>query len=168
MSFKSDLWTYLTQDVGLSALVGDRIYPRFAPSSAVRPFIIYSRIASTSVHHLGTASIQPSGLMRDMVQFDIYGETETSANDVKEALQDVLNGQELVMGNTLVRRCFLSNEMDGFEAPTDGTNDSEYRETVEFLFWYFRSSPLIEGSLLTEDGGYLLLEDGGHILLDAS
>lgn len=169
MSFKADLWSYLTVQPDIVALVGDRIYPRFAPASAVRPFMVYSRIASSSTHHLGTGSIEPTdGLMRDVIQFDIYGETESSANEVKEALQSVLNGAEFTSGETRVRRCFLSSEMDGFEPPSDGTNDAEYRETIEFIFWYFRSAPAMIEALLMEDGHPLLQEDGGILLLEAS
>lgn len=168
MSFKSDLWTYLTQNTDLSAAVGDRIYPGFAPSSAARPFIIYSRISSDSTHHLGTASIAPGGLMRDVMQFDIYAETESAANEVKEILQDVLNGQEMVMGGTQIRRVFLSNETDGMEPPSDGTNDAEYRETMEFVFWYLRPTPAIEDSILKEDGTYILMENDGFVLMEAS
>ena len=170
MSFKSDLYAWLTAQSGLTALVGDRIYPRFAPTSAARPFIVWSRISSTSTHRMGAdPSFPDRGMMRDVIQFDIYAEAEAGANEVKEALQDTLNGLEIEMGETKVRRVFLSNEIDGLETPSDGTNDGEYRETMDFTFWYLRATSIISGdALLDEDGFYLLQEDDGKILLEAS
>jgi len=169
MSFKSDLWTWLAANAEIAAVVGSRIYPVFAPTSAARPFIVYSRISSDSIHRMGAVSFPTNGMMRDVVQFDIYAESETSANDIKETLQDVLDGQTIDMGNTKVRRIFLSNETDGVETPSDGTNDGEYRETMDFTFWYRRATTVITGdALLDEEGFYLLQEDGGKILLEAS
>jgi hypothetical protein len=167
MSFKSDLWTWLAANTEIAAAVGSRIYPVFAPTSAARPFIVYSRISSDSIHRMGTGSLPTNGMMRDVIQFDIYAESEFSANTIKEMLQEQLDGQTIDMGNTKVRRIFLSNETDGVETPSDGTNDGEYRETMDFTFWYLRDSEMVN-ALLLETGEYILLESGDKILLEAS
>lgn len=168
MNFRTDLYAYLTADNALTAIVGDRIYPGFAPSSAARPYIVYTRIASTSTHNMGTRKSAPDGgMMRDVFQFDIYAESEYLANEIKIVLLDMLNGLEVEMGDTHVRRIFLNNQVDAIEPPSDGKNDAEYRETVEFTFWYLRGSTAAY-ALLQENAFFLTLEDEGKILLEAS
>ena len=64
---------------------------------------------------------------------------QTAQAGVKEVIQTALDGIAAVFNNiTDVRRVFMENVTDGIENPSDGTNDVEYRQTMDFLFWYYR------------------------------
>ena len=165
MSFKSDLYSYLIANGNISYFVSGRIYPGFAPSSAARPFIIYERTSSDSTHSMGSPSSSGNALMKDTIQFTVYAESEDGCNEIKELLQEELDGIELSMGETSVRRIFLSSESDGVEMPANGENDCDYRETIGFTFWYRRAYPAPQGYILCEDSDRLVQENGYGLLV---
>ena len=52
MSVETDLYSTLSNDAGVSALVSTRIYPNLAPENAGQPYVIYSVVTVDRYHTL--------------------------------------------------------------------------------------------------------------------
>ena len=138
MSLKPDLMNWLLAQAALTALTGTRIYFRFAPTSATKPYITFQRVNSNSVHHMA-AGTSVNALRQERYQFDVWGDDDEQVDDVKEALDTLLNGITTTMGSTSVRRVFLETDFDNIESPDDGTEVPEYRSTSSYIFHFLRS-----------------------------
>lgn len=139
MSFKSDLYDYITADAGVSALISDRLYAGYAPeSTATEPYIVSSRISSEGTNHMEAAS----KVAVDTWQFDIWASTDESREAVSEALREALDGFSGTMGTaTEIRRILIKNQLDTIVTPTDGTQFPKYRTVQDYDFIYNRSVP---------------------------
>lgn len=139
--FKQALYSYLSAS-SLSTLIGNRLFPQFVAEHSARPYMSYMIIGAAPIYcmrPIGTAN--ESGLERAVVQFDIWGDTAASADAVEQSLRQVLSGYSGVMGlTTNVRRVFKLNQTEGYEPPSDGENDSLYRISVDYEF-FFNSIP---------------------------
>jgi len=139
MSFRSDFYEYLKADVGLSALVSEKIYPFFvADNTVARPYLTYVFLYNAPYYHMDSiGSVNESMVDRANIQFDIWGDTSKQAIDVEAALRAALSGfSGLMNGGTNVRRFMKQNELDNIEPPSDGSNEPEYRIIVDYQVWY--------------------------------
>ncbi len=93
----------------LSALVGGRIYPLFAPEKATAPFIVYTRVAATENLTLD-ANGGTGNLTNTRFQVDCYAETYGAAQDLAAAVVAELKGW-----NTT---CTVNLQADLFEEET--------------------------------------------------
>lgn len=83
MSAETELYSALTNDSGVIALVGTRIYPNRVPLGTVYPAIGYGMIASGLN---GSNNCQQSRL-----QVDIFGSTYSGAKAVRDAVLTLVN-----------------------------------------------------------------------------
>jgi hypothetical protein len=96
--FESALVDYLRNDAGLSALIGQRIYPLVLPDPPTSPALVYQLITGTGdVAHDG-----PLDLSDARYQFDSWSETYTGAKRVSAALQAALLGFRGEFGGDLL------------------------------------------------------------------
>ena len=138
MSFKEDLFEFLIALAPLATKVGNRIYPQFAPTTAVKPYLTFAQVSGNAEHKLDPDSSATS-LNRDRYEFTVWGDTDKDCTEVKNILQTALDGiTTLLDGTTSLRRAFMEDVVDSFENPSDGTNDVKYRQTMDFIFWYYR------------------------------
>jgi hypothetical protein len=74
---------------GLSALVGDRIYPLKLPQGVILPAVTYQRISTPRVitHDQGTG-----GLAMPRFQFSAYDDGYSSVKAVIKQIREALNG----------------------------------------------------------------------------
>lgn len=49
MSIESDLFTLVTGDAGVSALIGTRMYPKLMPPGATLPCVVYGEVATETL-----------------------------------------------------------------------------------------------------------------------
>lgn len=81
MTFQADLFTHLSTAVGLSALIGTRLYPNTAPSDAVMPFVVYYEFATPREQ-----GFQGVAVHKPRIQYSIYGAQYDDCLDVAGAL----------------------------------------------------------------------------------
>ena len=140
MSLKSGLYAYLSTDSGVAALLGSgtasRIYPDIVPGNAALPYMRFRIVSSEHVRHM-TA---PSDMAMRRVQFDIYGATSLSVEDVFSALRDALESFEGDMGTgpnaVTILSCGIETERDDTIAPTDGSPVGKEVRSVDFMIWH--------------------------------
>lgn len=123
MAFGEDLYSKLSNDAGVSALVGARIYPSIFKQDADTPAIRYSRIGQTPFHLMGgDANIQ-----RGMYQIDIIDKTFDGVDGVRQAVESALNRWS---STGVVQDSYLTNISDEYD---DELRLYRIRMTYEFI-----------------------------------
>ena len=129
MDLETALTAALQADAGVGALVADRIYPQLVPQDATLPAIAYQVITTDGMHtHNGTTP-----LVRATVQLAIIASTYATAKQIRTAAKTLLDNFKGVMGGVgglQIEECFVSNEVDGYNA---GTSSKTVRMDLEIL-----------------------------------
>ncbi len=122
---EADLVRYLEANAGVSALVGDRIYPLMIPERATLPAIRYQGISMGSeVAHTG-----PSGLARHRIQLTVHAATYAIAQAVATALRRALDGKKGMFGAG--SSCLVANDVPAYEEES-----GQYLRHVDVEPWY--------------------------------
>ena len=115
-----EVYKYLSQYAGLTALVGDRIYPMILPQDAVLPAVTCEKISGQRIN----TKFGPAGLVRARIQVSCWAKGYLVAKQVAEQVRLALAG---FPGGTV----YLENEVDLYE---EGTGI--YHVPVDFTIWY--------------------------------
>ena len=84
MSVETDVYSALTGDAGVSALVSTRVYPQKLPTDVTYPAIAYRFIDSVDYANL-------KEVVR--MQIDIYATTYSAVKGVRDAVRTMVDGQ---------------------------------------------------------------------------
>lgn len=84
MATESDLYSDLTGDAGVSAVVGSRVYPGVLPDTASYPAIAYRVISATVIGGVCKAR---------RVQVDVYAQTYSDVKDGRDAVEALADGK---------------------------------------------------------------------------
>lgn len=142
MTIKAAIYDYLSTHATVIAQVSTRIYPDDAPTSAVRPYIVYERSAQIGVHSVnGSPASTATGLTRANVMIDAFADTSLKAEQVAEAVRDAIDGFQGTMSGVDVRHVTISNIRDSVENPEDGSEVFVHRVSLDLTIWYNRSVP---------------------------
>ena len=103
MSIETDLYSTLTNDAGVSALVSNRVYPAPAPEGVTFPYCTYQLISGervTTLPGVGDAK-------RKRMQVSCHGATYSSAKAVADAVYSAFEGDG-----------YLESEFDLYDSQT--------------------------------------------------
>lgn len=88
MSIETDLYSTLSTDSGVTALISTRIYPNPAPEGAQKPLISYQLVAGSRISTIpGTGDAT-----RKRIQINCHANTYSSAKAVAAAVEAALEG----------------------------------------------------------------------------
>lgn len=113
MSIKAGLYTYLTSVGGVTAIAGDRVYPKVIPDqvydeASKRPCVVFS-VDDTERSRTFCGTI---GLRRVRVALDSYARTYEGAEALAEALRTAMIDYTGYMGSTYVEQTDSENDFD--------------------------------------------------------
>lgn len=132
ITIEEGLYHFLTNNAGLVALVGTRVYPNRLPQSGTLPALTYQRIDSPRIATHDTAGA--SGTARPRFQFDCWGATYATCKAVSDALRAALNGYRGTMGAAdpvTVQSALIQDETyDDFEDAGMG------RMATDYIIWH--------------------------------
>lgn len=86
MTIETDFYDAISDDAGVQALVGDRIYPMRAPDKVADPFITYQFVAGGDFDSLACTPSRS----RKVVQINCIGLTVVQAAQVATAVKTAL------------------------------------------------------------------------------
>ena len=122
----------LQQDPAVAMLVGDRVYPVLAPSTASIPFVTWRRQA---VQRQQTLS-GPMGLPTVILAIDCYAMSYQAVRDLADKIRRVLDGWGQNKLGMDVRHVSLDTESDGFVQLAGGDAPPVYSVTMTFsILW---------------------------------
>lgn len=118
-------------DVTLRRLVGDRIYPEFAPATAAVPYVLRSRISNPRHDHLaGEAAIASP-----TYQFTVVAGSNRERHQVADALRACLSRYSGPMGREDVE-ISSPEEADDVESAADGSERRLFVRRLDFEVWH--------------------------------
>ena len=116
----------------VAALIGTRVYPVIAPSSASLPFVTWRRV---SVRRQQTLSA-PMGMPVTTIEYSIFGITYEQAREVADAMRAVLDGYGGTLNNTEVKQTSLEQESDDFVTLAGAELPPAYQITQQYdVLW---------------------------------
>lgn len=123
------IFNLLSADVGLVALVSDRIYRQRAPNSPQFPYVVFSKVVSIGqqTHDDG------QGLDRTDVQFDCYAQIDTDADDIRSAVRSALLFRD---PDTEAGPITGVKIQDPVERDIDETSVNKFNFQLDLTFWH--------------------------------
>jgi uncharacterized protein DUF3168 len=131
------LYAYLTLHAPLAALVGTRLYPSIAPSSAAFPYVTVQRLAVGSIYHMGGASATADTL----AQVEAWALSGAEAQQVAKVIRLSLDGFTGLWDGLEIDGVFVENELDDAEPADDGSVRLFYRTILTLACWHERAVP---------------------------
>ena len=129
MSFREGLFSFVTEDAAVAALIGTRFFPTMANQDEDLPLAVYQQISSPPEHsHQG-----PTGLQHPRIQISSIAEDPDAAWALAAAMKARLDGKKAVMfGSVEVQAVLMVNE---FEHPYE-FESQRFRVTQDYMIWY--------------------------------
>src|SRR6188508_3257965 len=112
MSIKDAIYSRSQSFGPLSALIGARLYNTQAPQNTAMPYVTY-QIVSGERHHV----MSRDTLGRPRIQFDSYGTTRASAEDVNTQVVAAFNRWKGTVASVVVKDSVV--ESDGIDQQSD-------------------------------------------------
>lgn len=123
MAIESELFDLITEDAGVTALIGTRMYPRLMPAGATLPCVVYDEMAAaTEVRADGD-----TGLRTGQFKLHYWDRSYSGIKAGKAALLQAINGYQ---GGS-IDRIEVNAMRDDYEPET-----MYYRQIVEFEVRY--------------------------------
>lgn len=122
----------LVANAQVATVMGTRVFPVLAPSTAALPFATYRRAGVLRQHSLSG----PIGVPQVSMALDIYAETYEAVRDLADKCRAVLDGYGATLNNTEVKHVSLDNEVDGFVQLSGGELPPVYSVTQTYsILW---------------------------------
>lgn len=120
------LYTHLTTHAGLTALVGDRVYPLALPGGVTLPAVTYQRISGPRERsHDGRRLAHPR------YQVTVWAETYLAARAVAEQVRLALDGFVGQLGGTVQATALLEDDRELRDPQTTWV-----QVPIDFTIWY--------------------------------
>ena len=115
-AIEEGLWAHLAAQAGITALVGQRVYPNFIPQDAALPAMAYQRMSGGErVFNHSSAS----GLSRAVFRLTLRGMTYEAAHDLAAAVRASTDNFRGTMGTVAVDIARLGpDDVDGYSQVT--------------------------------------------------
>ncbi|MGB9780621.1 DUF3168 domain-containing protein [Caldanaerobacter sp.] len=113
MMLEQAIYGYVSTHAGVTALVGNRIYPLLLPQNPTYPAIVYSRVSRIYEKDLsGTVWNQ------SRIQFSCYAKKYSEAKAVAEQLRSAFRDYRGKIGDIDIMVADVTNEIDLYEPDT--------------------------------------------------
>jgi hypothetical protein len=134
MSIKSAIYSTLAGSSAISAIVGTKIYPSVAPSSAVAPYIVYTVGSNLSIRTMQGAST----LGQYRVQVSIFSFDSKTNTTLASALSSLLNTKR-INGTGFSFTSFEDNSIESDQFPEDASEQFVFQYNVDYSVFYQES-----------------------------
>lgn len=128
-SILEELHAFLLTQTGLTALVGQRIYPVNTlrkKQNCELPAIGYEVVNDSPVHTMASDSANPR---KPLVSYHVWAETYAEGKAAAEQLRTALTDKTGTLTARTIQRAFWENEYDA-------DDDEECHIVVDFVIWY--------------------------------
>ena len=119
MTIGQDVYSELSGDAGLSALVGTRIYPQWLPQNVTLPAVMFFQVTENIQNVIGGEL----GLRNHQIQFDVFADDYSTAQSVVAALNTAV-------ANASAFKSYRLTQQELYEPQTE-----IHRVSVDFSIW---------------------------------
>lgn len=136
MSIATAVIGKLTETLSVYQIVADRIYHKRAFQNSGLPRIVVTTVSDRDGYTLGGSD----GLNRARVQVDCYADESevgaTTADDIADAVLDLLTGYSGTLGIYTVQGVFRLDRREGQEPRVDGSDEVIDRVSIDLEVHY--------------------------------
>lgn len=128
MTLEEALYSHMTNQAGITALVGARIYPILMAQTAILPAIVYTRISTVREYSLSGFT----GMTTARIQIDIMAQYASTAKTIADSVRFSLDGFVGLMGDVRIAQIMTDDEQAFYD------NQTEYKRIMlDFLVTYY-------------------------------
>jgi len=125
------IYSLLTTDPALAALVDDRIHPGGLPQGPLYPCVTFVRAGRDDVRHYdGTGKISEV-----RIRVSAWSRRQLEADHVAEAVRSRLVDFKGLVGSVPILDCALIDVVDLPEPPTAGSGEHLYQVLLDLRVW---------------------------------
>lgn len=110
---------------GITALVGTKVYPMYAPQSAAYPFVTFRRSNTERNYKTGTTPSN-DGVPRTTFEIHCWDDDYGGVKDLSNHVRLAIDGYRQDASGFVVRRAFIEDEADVPEPPDWGGEQPIY------------------------------------------
>jgi hypothetical protein len=136
-SLSRALYAFLSTYAPLTAIIGTRIYPGLAPTSAVFPYVTMQDLMIASHYFLDGATATHDS----MVQIDCWSLEPMQALQMARVIRLSMDGMPAAWDGLEVDGVFFDSEMDAPEPAQDGSERAYFRRILTITVWHLREVP---------------------------
>lgn len=137
MSFRVDLVAFLKAQTALTAVIGTKLFPRYAIKPPY-PHVTYFKVDNSPEYTLKSVS----GNAHVLYQFDIWAKDDQQAGDIADILETIFNnfkrGRLNGPTSTFVQAVFVLSSSDEYDDPEAGQQVGVYHDIVQAMFHYVK------------------------------
>lgn len=122
----------LSNDVTVSGLVADRIYPRQLPENPDLPAIVYTRVSGPLVQSLQGSS----HLAHPRIQVDVFTDQYDEAKALAMAVKNALIGQRGTFAGVVTKGILFYGDQDMNDDLEENLVSEQHRVMMEFGVWH--------------------------------
>lgn len=134
------LYSRLTGDAGVFAIIGARMFPHRVPQQSNQfPCIVYDRTSGEHIRSLAGSS----GAAWPRYQLQCWALSYSEAKALGEAVRSALDGFSGTVGTVVINSCLLEDDSDTVEIPPG--KDEQRRWAVEQVYkiWHVEVKPTL-------------------------
>lgn len=132
MSAEKAIHHILTNTLGVTNIVGDRVYPKTLPQPPILPAIIYTRVSGPRISSLQGAS----GLAHPRFQIDVFSEDYVEAKNLVRQVQLALEGRRGTFNGVDVQGVLFEGDRDMNDDVEGSLVTDQHRVTMDFIVWH--------------------------------
>lgn len=110
MSIEDAIYSHATNDAGIAALIGTRIYPGVATQNPTAPYVVYQRVSSVPISNLA----DDTDITEARFQFNLYADSYDSAVAVMEAFRTAFVRFKGTVASIVIMDIDLENILDRY------------------------------------------------------
>ena len=131
---ESAFYTFIKLQTGITALIGNRIYPDTAPESVTLPCLVFEKTGADRQ----LTFLKSSGVVTATLQLDIFANSRLAAETIVESIRLAFDGYQGTWDTTTIFMARLDNESVGWEIET-ATETGTHRATVDLIVTFLES-----------------------------
>lgn len=132
MTIEQALFTHITTDSTIAALMGLRLYPNKIPQGQPLPAAQYTQQAGKREHTMQG----PAGMVDSEYTIICYGTTYAAAKELAEAVRKRMDGFSGVVEGVTIDVIILTDELDVPEFKPSTDILSRYGKQLTFTVWF--------------------------------
>ena len=132
------IYSVLSGNAAVSALVSTRIYPTIAPEGASLPFLAYRRVET---EHVQTKSRTQDDLARARIEVRCVASSYSGVRTLADKVRLALHGYAGTSGSYTIRGTISEGEYDSGELPPDGTDVPRHVVVNDYGVWFSETAP---------------------------
>ena len=138
MSAEKAILNILTNDAGVTALVGQRVRPIIEHQKQALPYVTYQAIATDHVETMDGSA----GLAMRSLQINCYSSTALEAEAIIEAVRVALQGKKGTYNGVVVGGIINADgPRDLPQSPNAAKETMVYAKSVDFDVWFTEAIP---------------------------